>query len=108
MSLVAFLAFKVRQRVILREDYIQIRTFRILFCFISNKKYYYINLNNFQVDIKQKGTKNNDNEVNIKCYDINGKDITLFDHNFELEEAEYFVYVANSFINQKKNMMPMF
>ena len=102
VGLFSFLFTPIRHKVFLTENYIQIKVYRILCCFNSDKTYDYININNFQVDINE---KKNGKDINIVYLDIYNKKKRLFDHNFESEEAEYFVYVVNGFINKKKNMM---
>ncbi len=42
--------FKIRQKVILTEDYIQIKTFYILPCLNKNEIYNYMNLKKFKVE----------------------------------------------------------
>ena len=91
----------IRHKVILTENYIQIKIYRILFCFNSEKAYDYTNINFFQVEIED--MKNG----KVKYLDIYNKKYELFDHFFELEEAEYFVYVVNGFISRKKNMVEL-
>jgi len=44
-------------------------------------------------------------EYHIKFLDNFNRKIYLFDHCFELEEAEYFVYFVNDLINKKKSML---
>ena len=102
VGLFSFLFTPIRHKVFLTENYIQIKVYRILCCFNSDKTYDYININNFQVDINQ---KKGGSVTNIAYLDIYNKKNILFDHDFESEEAEYFVYVVNGFINKKKNMM---
>ena len=63
-----------------------------------------MNINSFQVDTQESGDQKG-KDYNIVYLDIYNKKNRLFDHNFELEEAEYFVYVVNGFINKKKNMV---
>ena len=96
----------IRQKVILTEDNIQIKTYYLFFCFNSNKIYDYINLKGFQIDTieanGEEGTVKKD--YNIICIDNSNEKMRFFEHNFELEEAEYFVYVVNDFINKKKNL----
>ena len=45
------LTFIIKQKVILTEDYIQIRSYYILCCLNKNEIHNYMNINNFQVDI---------------------------------------------------------
>ena len=96
----------IRQKVILTEYNIQIKTYYLFFCFNSNKIYEYINIKGFQVDTietnGEKGTVKKD--YKIICIDNSNEKMLFFEHNFELEEAEYFVYVVNDFINKKKNL----
>ena len=52
----------------------------------------------------------NETEINkefnrIVYFDINDKSEYFFNHNFEKEEAEYFVYVINGYINNNKNII---
>jgi hypothetical protein len=104
INLFGFLLIPLREKVILTENYIQIKSYRILCCFNSDKVYEYININSFQVDTQESSDKKG-KDYNIVYLDIYNKKNRLFDHNFELEEAEYFVYVVNGFINKKKNMV---
>ena len=98
---------KISQKIILTEDYIQIQAFYILFCLNKNEIYNYMNIKSFQVE-KEK-VKYEDRDVvhyHIICLDIfNQKKNILIYNCFGLEEAEYFVYVVNGFINKKKNMI---
>ena len=97
IGLYGCLSYTIRQKVILTEDQIQIKNYHILCCINSNKIYNYTDIQGFQVDIV-KG-KNN---IRIIWYDnINEKEC-CFDHNFGLEEAQYFVYVVNGFIKKNK------
>ena len=86
----------IRQKVILTEEYIEIKSYYLFFCFDNNKKYEYINIKGFQVD--------NGKDYRIVLLDDSNEKIRLFNHKFELEEAEYFVYVVNDLINKKKNL----
>ena len=96
----------IRQKVILTEYNIQIKTYYLFFCFNSNKIYEYINIKGFQVDtIETNGEKRTvKKDYKIICIDNSNEKMLFFEHNFELEEAEYFVYVVNDFINKKKNL----
>ena len=78
------------------EEYIEIKSYYLFFCFDNNKKYEYINIKGFQVD--------NGKDYRIVLLDNSNEKIRLFNHKFELEEAEYFVYVVNDLINKKKNL----
>ncbi len=66
-----------------------------------------MNIKSFQVE-KEK-VKYEDGDVvhyHIICLDIsNQKKYIIMYNSFDLEEAEYFVYVVNDFINKKKNMI---
>ena len=53
VGLFSFLFTPIRHKVFLTENYIQIKVYRILCCFNSDKTYDYININNFQVDINE-------------------------------------------------------
>ena len=103
------LASEIKQQVILTENNIQIKTFYILCCLNKNQIIDYSNISSFQVDIET--TTNSEGKESKKNHiaylDNSNKKEDLFAHNFALEEAEYFVYVANNFINQKKNMITM-
>ena len=105
LGILGFLCSIVRQKVILFEDYIQIKSYYILCCINSNKIYNYTDINSFQVDIIKE--KNDDGvevekDIKIVCYNKFNEKKYFFAHNFGLEEAEYFVYVVNNFINMKK------
>ena len=69
-------------------------------------EFFSINLKGFQIDTietnGEEGTVKKD--YNIICIDNSNEKMRFFEHNFELEEAEYFVYVVNDFINKKKNL----
>ena len=101
IGLFGCLCFTIRQKVILTEDYIQITNYHILCCF--NKIYNYKDIKCFEVDIRKKYEGDDSvKKIFIVCLDNSNEKKYFFDHNFELEEAEYFVYVANGFINKKK------
>ena len=106
VGLFGLLAYKVRQKVILTEDYIQIKNYYILCCLNSNKKYNYTNIKNFEVEIKKEYDEGREatSGPRIICWNNSNKKEYFFDHIFELEEAEYFVYVVNNLINKKKNL----
>ena len=44
----------------------------------------------------------------IVYFDINDVKKKFFSHNYEKEEAEYFVYIINGYINKKKNIKETF
>ena len=104
MGLYGFLCYIVKQKIILTEDYIQIKNYHILCCINSNKKYNYIDIKSFEVDIVKENVEGNivTKGYNINCCYNSDEKECFFDHNFGLEEAEYFVYVVNGFINRKK------
>ena len=52
-SCYGLLTFEIRQKVILAEDYIQIKTFYILCCLNKNEILNYMNLKSFQVEKKK-------------------------------------------------------
>ena len=52
-SCYGLLNFEIRQKVILAEDYIQIKTFYILCCLNKNEILNYMNLKSFQVEKKK-------------------------------------------------------
>ena len=101
------LTFIIKQKVILTEDYIQVRSYYILCCLNKNEIHNYMNINNFQVDIQtSRDSEGEEIKTNhIVCLDIFNKKKYFFQNNFSLEEAEYFVYIVNDFINKKKNMI---
>ena len=105
--LCATLTFIIKQKVILTEDYIQIISYYILCCLNKNEIHNYMNINNFQVDIQtSRDSEGEEIKTNhIVCLDIFNKKKYFFKNNFSLEEAEYFVYIVNDFINKKKNMI---
>ena len=107
IALCVTLTFIIKQKVILTEDYIQIRSYYILCCLNKNEIHNYMNINNFQVDIQtSRDSEGEEIKTNhIVCLDIFNKKKYFFKNNFSLEEAEYFVYIVNDFINKKKNMI---
>ena len=104
IGLISFLCFTIRQKVILTDDYIQIKNYHILCCINSNKKYNYIDIKGFKVNIVKENQEGREVTKNIEiiCYDNSNEEKYFFAHNFELEEAEYFVYVVNGFIKTTK------
>ena len=82
INLFGFLLIPLREKVILTENYIQIKSYRILCCFNSDKVYEYININSFQVDTQESSDKKG-KDYNIVYLDIYNKKNRLFDHNFE-------------------------
>ena len=96
----------MRQNIIFTEDYVQIKTCYILFCHNKDKIYNYSNIKCFQLD---KGTKRDEDGeriiINIVYLDNFNKKNYIFVQNFGLEEAEYFIFLANNFINKKNNMI---
>jgi len=106
-SLNLFLFSRLRQNIIFTEDYVQIKTNYVLYCHNWDKIYNYSNIKCFQLD--KRTIKDEDGErtiINIICLDsFNRKNYLFFDQVFGLEEAEYFVFVANNFINKKNNMI---
>ena len=106
INLIFILIYPIRQKVILLEEYFKIITYHLLCCYKKNKIYSYSNIKYFQV-ASSYGQK--DNEFNNIYYlDINDLKKIFFPHNFEKEEAEYFVYVINGYINKKKNIKEIF
>jgi len=103
------LGSKLSTKVILTDSYIQISKYYVLCCRNSNKIYNYINIKSFHLNIKTTidvdGGKNNN--INIIYLDISNKENCLFNYDTygSTEEAEYFVYVANDFINKNRNMI---
>jgi len=104
IALRGILTYRIRQKVILTEDYIQIKAYYILCCLNKNEIHNYMNIKNFQVDKKtERNSEGDEIKINyIVCMDIFNKKNYFFDKNFSLEEAEYFVYIVNDFINKKK------
>ena len=104
MGLFGFLCFIVKQRIILTDDYIQIKNYHILCCINSNKIYNFIDIKSFEVDIVKENIEGEvvTKAINIICWNNSDEKKYFFDNNFGLEEAEYFVYVVNGFINRKK------
>ena len=97
----AILTYKIRQKVILTEDCIQKKTYYLLCCLNKNETYNYKNIKNFQVDIQTKKNSEGDETKSnyIVFLDAYNNMHFFFGHNFNLEEAEYFIYVVNNFIN---------
>ena len=105
-SLKIILFTKLRQNIIFTEDYVQIKTCYVLFCHNKDKLYNYSNIKCFQLDKEIK--RDEDGEriiINIVYLNNFNKKNYIFVQNFDLEEAEYFVFVANNFINEKNNMI---
>ena len=64
----------------------------LIFCFIPRTKFYkYSEIRRF--DVKTENGRNS-----IIYFDENNNKKSLFPHNFTLEEAEYFKYLANKYI----------
>ena len=108
IGLFSFLGYRIRHKIILTENYIQIKAFHIFWCANSTKNYNYNDIKCFEVDIEKE--KDDDGVEQTKNIDIiywnnSNEKKYLFDHNFELEEAEYFVYFVNNFINKRNNGM---
>jgi len=101
MCFIGCLCYTIRQKVILTEDYIQITNYHIFCCI--NKIYNYKDIKSFEVDIRKEYEGGDlETKIYIVCLDNSNEKKYFFDHNFKLEEAEYFVYVVNGFINKKK------
>jgi len=110
ICLCGILTYKIRQKIILTEDYIQKKTYYLLCCLNKNETYNYKNIKNFQVDIQTKKNSEGDETKSnyIVFLDVYNNENYFFGHNFNLEEAEYFIYVVNNFINnRKKNKIAM-
>ena len=60
ICLYAILIYKIRQKVILKEDCIQKKTYYLLCCLNKNEIYIYMNIKNFQVDIRTKKNSEGD------------------------------------------------
>ena len=65
-----------------------------------------MNIKYFQVVTSYGETNNEFNS--IVYFDINDVKKKFFPHKFEKEEAEYFVYILNGYINKKKNIKETF
>ena len=98
---------KLKKKVILTEDYIQIKTFYLLCCRNNSEIYQYINIKSFQVEVEKKYDEDGGEQTytNIVCLDNFNKKKYLFYFYRYLKEANYFVNVVNDFINKKKNMI---
>ena len=98
---------KLKKKVILTEDCIQIKTFYLLCCRNNSEIYQYINIKSFQVEVEKKddGDGGEITYTNIVCLDNFNKKNYLIYFNFYLEEATYFVNVVNDFISKKKDMI---
>ena len=97
----------INLKIILRDDSIQIQTFYILSCLNKNEIYNYIDIKSFQVEIKSTTDSEGDTHkhIDIIYLDTFNQKKYLFSNGFDLEEAEYLVYVANDFINKRLNMI---
>ena len=103
LGLVLCLCYTIREKVILTEDYIQITNYHILFCLNRNKIYNYKYIKSFEVDIREVDEGGDlVRKIFIACLDNSIDKNYFFAHDFELEDAQYFVYVVNGFINKKK------
>ena len=106
INLIVILLYPIRKKVILFEEYFKIITYHLLCCYKKNKIYSYMNIKYFQVKTLIIPFNK---EINIIFYfDINNRKKQFFPHNFKKEEAEYFVYIINGYINKKKNIKEIF
>ena len=108
IGLAMILSSKLLTKIILTDNYIQIRKYHVLFCRNSNKIYNYINIKSCHLDIKTSIDQDGDvqKNINVECLDIFNKKKSLFNYSIigSLEQAEYFVNLLNDFINKNKNM----
>ena len=64
----------------------------LIFCFIPKTKFYKYS------EIRRLDVKTENGRNSIIYFDENNNKKSLFPHNFSLEEAEYFKYLANKYI----------
>ena len=67
----------------------------------------YIDIKSFQIELKTTTDSEGDTHklIDIIYLDTFNQKKYLFSNGFDLEEAEYLVYVANDFINKRLNMI---
>ena len=92
----AFLMSPIRHKIVLEEMEIRLTIYNLFFCVYRTITYKRGDIKKFEAyrEIKDKADK-----AKLIYYDKNNlKRMLPLDHNFTVDEAEYFVYIANSYV----------
>ena len=91
-----FLMFPIRHKIVFEEMEIRLTIYYLFFCIHRTITYKRGDIKKFEAMREIKGKEN---KAKLIYYDKdNNKRQFPFDHNFTVDEAEYFVYIANNYV----------